>query len=217
MHRLIHGDCIEVLKTLPSASVDLVCTDPPYDLAEEQKCFLHAEFMRVSRHGAIVFSPPENPWLPADQYGFWVKPISTKNTSKRYSRFVEMIFLYGPLKWRTGRHWSQYTNVFLDLVDGETVHPFEKPMSLIKRLLLNHSDRGDVVLDPFVGSGTTALVATLLGRRCIGIEREIAYFDIACSRIDAAQPKTLKGDKPCVEVTGRFLAREITAGIVPTG
>jgi len=75
---------------------DLIITDPPYDFTEEQKTLLHKEFLRISKGWVIVFSPPENQWiLPADQYLFWIKPISTKNTSKSYSRFVEMIFVYG--------------------------------------------------------------------------------------------------------------------------
>lgn len=83
---------------------------------------------------------------------------------------------------------SQYTNVFSDLVEGETDHPYEKPVSLIKRLLLNHSDVGDVVLDPFVGSGTMPVIAKTLGRRYIGIERENNYIEIARARINAAVP-----------------------------
>lgn len=92
------------LPKLPDKSVDLILTDPPYNFSQEQKEFLHSQFVRVSKNGVIVFSPPENQWLPPDQYGFWIKPISTKNTSKRYSRFVEMIFFYGDMKWNIGRN-----------------------------------------------------------------------------------------------------------------
>ena len=168
---IIQADSFEYLPGMETNSVDLVLTDPPYDFDAEQKEFLHSEFMRISKTGAIVFSPPENQWiLPASQYGFWIKPISTKNTSRRYSRFIEMIFFYGDLKWGTGRHWSQYTNVFTDLVDDAKLHPYRKPPSLIERLMLNHSEIGDKILDPFAGSGTVEEVGTLLGRKVIALE-----------------------------------------------
>ena len=159
-------NAFKLLPTLDDKSVDLVLTDPPYDYSDAEKKFLHTQFKRVSRHGVLVFSPPENQWIhPADRYLFWIKPISTKNTSRRYSRFVEMIFLYGDSKWITGRHWSQYTNVFTDLVDDAKKHPFRKPPSLIERLILNHTEEGDLILDPFAGSGVVGEVGERLGRR----------------------------------------------------
>ena len=163
---MIIGNSFELLPNYADNSFDLVLTDPPYDLTQENKEWLHKQFLRISRTGVIVFSPPENPWIqPATQYLFWIKPISTKNTSKRYSRFVEIIFLYGNLKWDATRHWSQYTNVFTDLVDEKNRHPFRKPPSMIERLILNHTEPGDSILDPFAGSGTVGEVAHQIGRQ----------------------------------------------------
>ena len=157
---MIIGNSFELLPNYKDNSFDLILTDPPYNLTHGNKVWLHTQFLRISRTGVIVFSPPENPWiLPASQYLFWIKPISTKNTSKKYSRFVEMIFLYSDLKWNADRHWSQYTNVFTDLVDKKHVHPFRKPPSMIERLILNHTNPGDCILDPFAGSGTVGEVA----------------------------------------------------------
>ena len=161
-------DILEVLPTLADNRVDLVLTDPPYDLPIGFREWCHQHFLRVSRHGVIVFCPPENQWiLPASQYLFWIKPISTKNTSKSYSRFVEMILTYNTTAWNAGRHWSQYTNVFMDLVDDATLHPYRKPPSLITRLILNHSIPGDTILDPFAGSDVVADVCKATGRSCI--------------------------------------------------
>lgn len=165
------GDAFKILPRLGSDSFDLILTDPPYDFKPSQKAFLHNEFLRISRGGIIVFSPPENQWiLPADQYLFWIKPTSTKNTSKRYSRFVEMIFLYQNLIWNTDRNWAQYTNIFTDLVDNNKLHPFRKPPSLIERLLLNHTDEGQTVLDPFAGSGVVEEVCRKLHRVCLSYD-----------------------------------------------
>lgn len=170
---MIIANTFEYLQTLQDQSFDLVLTDPPYDLDEEEKRFLHSQFLRVGR-AVIVFAPPENQWTrPADQYLFWIKPISTKNTSQRYSRFVEMIFLYGDLKWNTGRHWSQYTNVFLDLVDDSRKHSFRKPPSLIERLIRNHTNKGDTILDPFAGSCVVEDVGIRLGRDVTSVDWEM--------------------------------------------
>jgi len=65
-------------------------------------------------------------------------------------------------------------------------HPTEKPIELIKRYVSICSNRGDTILDPFAGSGTTGVAAIQLGRKFTGIEREPKYFDIACKRIEQA-------------------------------
>ena len=72
--------------------------------------------------------------------------------------------------------------------DGVKVHPTQKPEALIYRILLACTKPGDVVLDPFFGTGTTGAVAKRLGRRWIGIEREAHYIDAAQERIAAALP-----------------------------
>ena len=170
----IVGDSWKWLPKFPDHSIPCILTDVPYDLNKEQKEWLHSQFVRISSGIIIVFSPPENQWiLPANQYLFWEKPISTKNTSKNYSRFIEMIFIYGSHKWNCNRHWSQYTNVFKDLVDDTKSHPFRKPPSLIERLIRNHTDVGTVVFDPFAGSGVVWEVASRLKRKSINIEQDV--------------------------------------------
>ena len=72
--------------------------------------------------------------------------------------------------------------------DGSKLHPTQKPESLLHRLLVATTNRGDVVLDPFFGSGTTGAVCKRLGRRWIGIEREPAYIAAARKRIAAVKP-----------------------------
>lgn len=71
---------------------------------------------------------------------------------------------------------------------GHKVHPTQKPEALLYRILLACTKPGDVVLDPFFGTGTTGAVARRLGRRWIGIEREDAYVAAALERIEAALP-----------------------------
>ena len=75
--------------------------------------------------------------------------------------------------------------------NGDKVHPTQKPEALLARVLMSASKPGDVVLDPFFGTGTTGAVAKRLGRHFVGIEREDAYIEAARARIDAVEP--LKG------------------------
>jgi len=71
---------------------------------------------------------------------------------------------------------------------GAKLHPTQKPEALLHRVILSCTNPGDVILDPFFGSGTTGAVAKRLGRRFIGIEREQGYADAALRRIDAVEP-----------------------------
>lgn len=71
--------------------------------------------------------------------------------------------------------------------DGGKVHPTQKPESLLYRVLTASSNPGDIVLDPFFGTGTTGAVAKKLGRNFVGVEREQDYIDAATTRIDAIE------------------------------
>lgn len=71
-----------------------------------------------------------------------------------------------------------------NVVDG--VHETQKPVDLMAHYIGNSSQPGDIVLDPFMGSGTTGVAALRDGRKFIGIEKEPRYFDIACQRIEGA-------------------------------
>jgi modification methylase len=89
---------------------------------------------------------------------------------------------------------------------GDKAHPTQKPESLLHRVLVGSTNPGDVILDPFFGTGTTGAVAKMLGRDFIGIEREEAYRKVAAKRIrdvrkfdrDALQTTTSKSAEPRV-------------------
>lgn len=104
--------------------------------------------------------------------------------------------------------------------DGQKVHPTQKPEALLHRILVASSKPGDVVLDPFFGTGTTGAVAKRLGRHYIGCEREQAYIDAAEERIAAIEPV----DETALEVTTGKRAQPRVAfaalvenGMIPTG
>ena len=81
---------------------------------------------------------------------------------------------------------------------GDKAHPTQKPESLLHRILLATTNPGDVVLDPFFGTGTTGAVARMLGRDFIGIEREAAYRKVAAERL----ARVRKFDASALETTG---------------
>ncbi len=104
--------------------------------------------------------------------------------------------------------------------DGDKLHPTQKPESLLHRVLIASTGVGDIVLDPFFGTGTTGAVARRLGRRFIGIERDPDYARAAQSRIDAVQPmppaslELLRGKKSDVRIPFGSL---VEAGLVTPG
>lgn len=81
--------------------------------------------------------------------------------------------------------------------DGRSLHPTQKPLELVKRTIVASSNAGQVILDPFMGSGTTAVAAKLLGRSWLGIERDDIYVEAAKERIakTRATKKSRKGGK----------------------
>ncbi len=81
--------------------------------------------------------------------------------------------------------------------DGDKAHPTQKPLSLLHRVIVGTTNPGDVILDPFFGTGTTGAVAKMLGRDFIGIEREAAYRKVAEKRL----ANTRRLDKEALEVT----------------
>ena len=66
-------------------------------------------------------------------------------------------------------------------------HPTIKPLEIVQNLILNSSNEGDIILDPFLGSGTTAVAAVNTNRHYIGFELNETYFDIACKRLDEVE------------------------------
>jgi len=67
--------------------------------------------------------------------------------------------------------------------ENKALHPTQKPEEMLKRIILASSDKGDIVLDPFLGSGTTAFVAKKYGRKWIGIDKEQKYVDASLKRL----------------------------------
>ena len=80
---------------------------------------------------------------------------------------------------------------------GKKAHPTQKPEALLHRILIGTSNKNDIILDPFFGTGTTGAVAKKLGRHFIGIEKDKSYIEVASKRIS----ETIEHDNSCLEVT----------------
>lgn len=193
------GDCLEILPTLPK--VDAVITDPPYGMEfqsnyrtvkhqriendDNADLFVWACSIQVS-HSRYVFCR----WdgikvapLPPKSCVTWIKNNwSMGDLEHEHARQTEVaLFWPGPAhSFPNGRP----TDVVHAPRTGNEYHPTEKPVYLMEQFC-RWTD--GVVLDPFMGSGTTGVACMNLGRKFIGIEIERKYFDIACARIENAQ------------------------------
>lgn len=121
----------------------------------------------------------------------WVKPDSTPQLNGQGPAQGAEIFVTawagkGHAKWNAGGKRGVYTfNVNNDERTGK--HPTEKPRRLMSALVADFTNPGQTILDPFMGSGTTGVAAVMAGRKFIGIEKNPAYFELACERLDKAQ------------------------------
>jgi site-specific DNA-methyltransferase (adenine-specific) len=189
--RLYLGDCREILPTLPK--VDAVITDPPYGIgfaAQPTKWQRRAGQKPEAWDDAtipdVVMSLPELApciiWggnyydLPQSRgWLSWFKPDAPPSMA------------HFELAWTSVDRNARQLSVSIGETNPERVgHPTQKPLRLMEWCLSFIPD-APLVLDPFMGSGTTGVACMNLGRSFIGIEREPKYFDIACRRIDDAQ------------------------------
>jgi len=117
--------------------------------------------------------------------GVWVKPNPTPQfTGDRPGtgwEAIAMLHRKGKKRWNGGGHAAVWN---FNKVSGD--HPTGKPLPLLQKWVQQFSEPGEVILDPFMGSGTTGVAAIQLGRKFIGIEKDPKYFDIACKRIEQA-------------------------------
>jgi site-specific DNA-methyltransferase (adenine-specific) len=209
-YEIRQGDCLEVLQTLPSASVDVILTDPPYaiptivasgrdntrnvgDLSLIESVFrqLFGEFSRLLKPSGRIFM-----FCDGNSY-----PVIFRAAFGEYSTAL--------LVWAKGRAgmgrefrkshelilhcWRSETPVFsdgkqrLDVLEckplgNDREHPAQKPIELLSQLLEISS--GGLVLDPFMGSGSSGVAALKCGHRFVGIEIEPKYCELAEKRLE---------------------------------
>ena len=108
------------------------------------------------------------------------------NPSNRYHIQEERIYqIQKPKKWNNEEH--KLTNIWKIPPSRNDGHVCTFPEKLVENCIFPTTEEGDIILDPYMGSGTTAIVAMKHGRKFIGIEADKEYFDLACSKIEALE------------------------------
>ncbi|MEY4671648.1 MAG: hypothetical protein RLZZ415_1527 [Pseudomonadota bacterium] len=247
--RILDGDCIEAMRSLPDASIDMIFADPPYnlqlggDLSRPDGSHVDAvtdhwdqfdsfaAYDKFSREWLTearrLLKPNGSLWVIGSYHnifrlgamlqdmGFWILNDIVWRKSNPMPNFKGTRFTnaHETLIWCSMGEKAKYTfnyRAMKTLNDelqmrsdwvlpicsgqerlkkgGHKVHPTQKPEALLYRVMLATTNKGDVVLDPFFGTGTTGAVAKRLGREWIGCERESAYREAALERIELALP-----------------------------
>ena len=249
LNKIVNGNSLEILKTIPNKTFDLVFADPPYNLQIGKKLkrpddskvngvndewdqfesfndydnfckFWLTECKRVLKdNGSIwVIGTYHNIFrlgYHIQNIGYWIlnDVIWKKNNPMPNFRGTRFTNAHETLIWASKNKKSKYTFNYQSLKclnddlqmrsdwtlpicngserikkNGKKVHSTQKPESLLHRILLASTNKDDFVFDPFIGTGTTAVVAKKLGRNYFGIEKEKKYFKTAKQRLE----KTMK-------------------------
>ena len=123
--------------------------------------------------------------------GIWVKPDGAPQFSgdRPGTGWEAVLVLHRPgrKRWNGGGKHGVWT---CNIVKTGNVHPTQKPIKLVREWVRQFTDPGELVLDPFAGSGTTGVAAACENRRCLLIEKDPAYAAIARRRVDEALGRT---------------------------
>jgi len=178
---LYHGDCREILPTLPKH--DLLLTDPPYPdwLANEYKydeALVRSVLMACDAF--ICFWTSKQQFLvDSDRVHIWDKKTGA---GSEYERIFERGC--GDNNWKVFRYYLINSTVAASYTgDVFYNHKSQKPIRLMQKLVARGSLEGQTILDPFAGSGTTGVAAKLEGRKATLIELEERYCEIAANRL----------------------------------
>lgn len=228
---LRQGDCLEIMKDIPDKSIDLIVTDPPYDVSvtggggtinKVKKLnksledlveanitngydieILGEEFMRVMKEPNIYLwcnkiQIPEYFKFYVDKHKCkfdiicWHKTNALPTYSNKYLSDTEYLLYFrkgkGKCFPKSYEDAKTYYIAPINHKDKEKYkHPTIKPLDITGKLIRNSSNENDVVLDPFMGSGTTGVACKESNRNFIGIEIDEKYFEIAKKRIEGTK------------------------------
>jgi DNA modification methylase len=215
LNQIIQGDCLEVLKTIPDKSVDLVITDPPYsrntitahsrngvrnlgDLSIQEFFYrnMFEQFSRVLKDGGVCFCFCDDLFYPilfASSYNSlqghslitWDKcHISFGRPIRKRHELVMYCSKGGGGQFYPSEERTHFPSIIFHKKETEKEHDAQKPVPLLIDLIKHFSKENDIVLDPFIGSGTTAVACKILKRNYIGIEISPEYCEVAQKRVD---------------------------------
>ena len=215
------ADFLDISKTIPDESIDLIVTDPPYKCISggkphlktqpsgilsknDGKIFVHneiqpedylSEFYRILKPNTHFYIMTNTLNIKrflnlAEQVGFklhniliWKKNNATPN--RWYMKNCEYILFFRKGKAKQINNPGTKQVLEIDNIKGKKLHETEKPVQLMQVLVENSSQAGDLVLDPFMGSGSTGVACKNTNRHFCGIEIDKKYFNIAKNRIES--------------------------------
>ena len=245
INTIVKGDSLEVLKSIPSASIDLIFADPPYNL-QLNKELLRPDSSKVNAvndqwdkfcsfedydkftknwlteckrilkdNGTIwVMGSYHNIFRIGNQLqnlGYWIlnDVIWKKSNPMPNFKGTRLTNAHETLIWASKNKNSKFTFNYSAMkslngdkqmrsdweipicsgkerikLNGAKLHTTQKPEALLKRVILSSTNIGDLVMDPFLGSGTTVAVAKELGRNWFGIEKEDVYYECCVKRLE---------------------------------
>jgi site-specific DNA-methyltransferase (adenine-specific) len=224
LNTITQGNCIDVMRQMPANSVDFILTDPPYLVNYRDRSGrtiqndANADWLKPAMREAYRVLKQDKVaimfygWTKVDAFfdawkaaGF--QPIGHLVFRKTYSsksRFLsyqhEQAYLLA--KGRPPLPKQPLTDVMDMPYSGNKLHPTQKPVAALAPLIRSFSLPGELVLDPFAGSGSSCAAALLTGRRYSGIELDSEYFQQASERI--------------ARVRGRIAAKRSSQVVIPT-
>lgn len=199
---IAQGDCLDLMRQLSDKSVDLIVTDPPYGKKADKGTNgfgssknrryrggwdtkippkeVFDEMFRVAKN-LVIFGgnyfchqlPPSNCWI------FWDK----KGDIAFQNPFADGELIYTTFKKPVKKVVFRQQGFITDSKD-ERYHPTQKPSELVQKPIEMFSEEGDTILDPFIGSGTTAIAAIRSGRHFIGFELDPDFCQVAEKRVE---------------------------------
>jgi len=203
---LIHGDCLVEMAKFDDGQFDAVVTDPPFNAGKsfnndrlselDFRAFCNRLALELYRLG-----------VPNILVEVGKGDVIMRQELERYFQFKYSICLnytnsmrngaigyanFGLVLWfsNNGKCHQRYKDRIdsaLHSTKGQFEHPSPKETEHYSKLVEMFSPEGAVILDPFMGSGTTAIACIQTGRNCVGIEIDKDYYDIACKRVEEAQ------------------------------
>lgn len=246
LNRIICGRCEEVMKEMPSESVDIIVTSPPYNLKNStgngmkdgrggkwsnaalingydnyddnmpydeyvawQRDCLTEMYRIIKNDGAIFYN---HKWrvqagllqdrheivegFPVRQIIIWKRKGGINFNPGYFLPTYEVIYLIAKPNFKLAPKSNRYGDIWEFTQEQKNSHPAPFPVALIDRIV--SSTTGQIIMDPFMGSGTTAVVASGLGRDYIGIEISPAYCEMAEARIskNRIQSEVLRFHQP---------------------
>lgn len=265
LNKIIQGDCVETLKQMPDASIDLIFADPPYNLQLEDDLIRYegtkfdgvddewdkfptleayadfctqwiSECKRVlKRNGSLwIIGSFQNIYKIGSilqDMGFWIindivwsklNPVPNFSGTRFTNAHETLLWVVKDKKskptfnYKTMKDFNggkQMKSVWeiplctgnerLKDENGHKIHSTQKPEEILKRIILSTSKEGDVILDPFFGTGTTGAVAKKYNRNYVGIEMNMTYCKIAQERIDKVIPENMENLRKLEEKPAR--------------